>query len=227
MESAAETYGFFAVVIALLTWIYLGAQLTLLAAEINIVRVRRLWPRALDPRAMTPADERALRAHAGVEERRPEEEVRVDFNGADATVPQADGTSSAVHVATRPEGRRLPTLVRSIAADLSLLVRQQTELAKQELGEMAGAKAKGAGMLAAAAVLGLFVLGFLGLAGAAALDLVMPRWAALLIVGGVYLLIALMLGLVGRRALAARTSPEQTKRTVKEDVAWAKQQLRR
>ena len=33
MESAAATYGFFAVVIGLLTWMYLGAQVTLLAAE--------------------------------------------------------------------------------------------------------------------------------------------------------------------------------------------------
>jgi YihY family inner membrane protein len=79
MDSASETYGFFAVVIALLAWIYLGAQLVLVAAEINVVRARRLWPRALDPASMTQADERALRAHAEVEERREEEEVRVDF----------------------------------------------------------------------------------------------------------------------------------------------------
>jgi YihY family inner membrane protein len=79
MESAAETYGFFAVVIALLTWIYLGAQLTLLAAEVNVVRARRLWPRALDPAEMTAADERALRDHARVEERRKEQVVEVSF----------------------------------------------------------------------------------------------------------------------------------------------------
>jgi YihY family inner membrane protein len=235
MESAAETYGFFAIVIALLTWIYLGAQLTLFAAEVNVVRARRLWPRALDPKAMTAADERALRAHAAVEERRPEEEVRVGFNGSDATVPRADGaatTGGDGHgmqggAATRSDARRLPTLVRSIASDLSLLARQQTELAKQELGEMAGTKAKGAGLLGAAGVLGLFVLGFLGLAGAAALDLVLPRWAALLIVGGGYLLLAAVLGLAGRGALRAKRGPEETKRTVKEDVEWAKRQLRR
>jgi uncharacterized BrkB/YihY/UPF0761 family membrane protein len=79
MESAAQTYGFFAVVIALLTWIYLGAQLTLLAAEVNVVRARRLWPRALDPAEMTAADERALRDHARVEERRKEQVVEVSF----------------------------------------------------------------------------------------------------------------------------------------------------
>ena len=34
----SDTYGFFAVVIVLLSWIYLGAQLFLLAAEINVVQ---------------------------------------------------------------------------------------------------------------------------------------------------------------------------------------------
>ncbi len=231
MESAAETYGFFAIVIALLTWMYLGAQLTLLAAEINVVRVRRLWPRALDPSSMTPADERALRHHAKVEERRDEEEVIVDFDTTSHTRSSGPATATpavetpGVHV--RPGRQRLPELVRSIGSDLSLLVRQQGELAKQELGEMAGAKAKGAGFLAAAALLVLFVIGFLGLAAAAALDLVLPRWAALLIVGAVYLLIAAIAALIGRRALQTSTSPERTKQTVKEDVEWAKQQLRR
>lgn len=127
----------------------------------------------------------------------------------------------------RSNGRRLPTLLRSIAGDLSLLVRQQKDIAKQEVGEIVGEKAKGGGMLAAAAVLGLFVIGFLGLAGAEALDLVVPRWAGFLIVAGGYLLLAVVVGLMGRRALRARATPDQTKQTLKEDVEWARQQLRR
>jgi hypothetical protein len=97
---------------------------------------------------------------------------------------------------------------------------------EDEIGEMAGAKAKGVGFLAAAAALGLFVIGFLGLAAAAALDLVLPRWASLLIVGVAYLFIAVIAALVGRQALKTNVSP-RTKQTVKEDVEWAKQQLRR
>jgi protein-S-isoprenylcysteine O-methyltransferase Ste14 len=123
--------------------------------------------------------------------------------------------------------QRLPELIRSIGADLSLLVRQQIELAKQELHEIAAEKAMGGGLLAAAAVLGLFFLGFLGLASAAALDLVLPRWAALLIVGGVYLLGAVIAAAMGRRALAVQATPEKTKQTVKEDVEWAKRRLKR
>jgi YihY family inner membrane protein len=44
---AQATYGAFAFVIGLLVWIYLGARVTLYAAEINVVRKDRLWPRSL------------------------------------------------------------------------------------------------------------------------------------------------------------------------------------
>ena len=81
LQSASEVYGFFAVVIGLLSWLYLGSQVTLIAAEMNVVRVKRLWPRALDPDDMTDADRRALEALAEVEERRHEEKVHVRFQG--------------------------------------------------------------------------------------------------------------------------------------------------
>jgi membrane protein len=76
LESASETYGFFAVVIGLLTWLFLGGQVTLIAAEVNVVRTKRLWPRSLD---LTEADRRTLRELAEVEERREEQEVQVTF----------------------------------------------------------------------------------------------------------------------------------------------------
>jgi YihY family inner membrane protein len=46
LRHTSQVYGVFAIVLGLLFWLYLGAQLTLYAAEINVVRVRRLWPRA-------------------------------------------------------------------------------------------------------------------------------------------------------------------------------------
>ena len=46
VRGASETYGGFAVVVGLLSWLYLGAQVTLIAAEINVVLARRLWPRS-------------------------------------------------------------------------------------------------------------------------------------------------------------------------------------
>jgi YihY family inner membrane protein len=77
LQGASDTYGTFAVVIGLLAWIYLGAQITLFAAEVNVVRKRRLWPRAIVQPPLTNADERALKSYAEQEERRPEEDVVV------------------------------------------------------------------------------------------------------------------------------------------------------
>jgi uncharacterized BrkB/YihY/UPF0761 family membrane protein len=55
LKHASEVYGFFAVVLGLLCWLYLGAQLTLYAAEVNVVRARRLWPRSrCSPRSPNP-----------------------------------------------------------------------------------------------------------------------------------------------------------------------------
>jgi YihY family inner membrane protein len=47
VKNATPVYGTFAVVIGLLVWIYVGAQVTVLCAELNVVRVQRLWPRSL------------------------------------------------------------------------------------------------------------------------------------------------------------------------------------
>jgi len=133
-----------------------------------------------------------------------------------------------VEVATDERARQgLQELLRSIGTDLSLLIRQQVALAKEEMRGIAAEKATGGALLAAAAVFALFVLGFASLAGAAALDLVLPRWAALLIVAGVYLVLAVIAVLIGRNALAAPATPERTKQTVKEDLEWAKRKLQR
>ena len=127
----------------------------------------------------------------------------------------------------QPASERLPQLIRSIGSDVSLLVKQQADLAKQEMKQKAGEKAFGGGLLLAAGILALFVLGFLGFAAATALDLVLPAWAAFLIVAVVYAIGALIAGLVGRQAVSTPATPEQTKQTVKEDVEWAKRRLRR
>lgn len=74
IANASSTYGTFALVIALLAWLYLGAQLTVLAAEVNVVRARRLWPRSLRG-SPTDADQRVFRSYAEMERRRAAQEV--------------------------------------------------------------------------------------------------------------------------------------------------------
>jgi membrane protein len=81
IRRAKDTSGLFALVLGLLAWLYLGAQVTLLAAEVNVVRARRLWPRSFFNDPLLDADRRALTSSAEVEERIHEENVEVDFNG--------------------------------------------------------------------------------------------------------------------------------------------------
>lgn len=66
-------------VIGLLLFFHLGAQLTLYAAEINVVISRGLWPRRLIGAPEMPADEETLTALAKVEERSEVQKVEVSF----------------------------------------------------------------------------------------------------------------------------------------------------
>ena len=80
ISHASNTYGTFATVIGLLVWLHLIAQMTLYAAEINTVVVRRLWPRSLLGPPESRADQETLAALAKVEERHDVEQVEVRFH---------------------------------------------------------------------------------------------------------------------------------------------------
>jgi inner membrane protein YhjD len=82
LKNASSTYGFFGIVIGLLTWVYLQARVLLYAAEINVVRLRKLYPRALFPPPETEADRRALAQYAQTEKRHESEDITVTFEGA-------------------------------------------------------------------------------------------------------------------------------------------------
>jgi membrane protein len=80
LKRTGPLYGVFALVLGLLAWLYLGAQLTILAAEVNVVRYRRLWPRSFFSDPLLDADRRALTSSAEVEERVDDENVEVSFD---------------------------------------------------------------------------------------------------------------------------------------------------
>lgn len=62
VDNADKTYGTFAVVIGMLSWIYLQAQVFVYAAEVASVSSRRLWPRALVVDNPTEADRKVTQA---------------------------------------------------------------------------------------------------------------------------------------------------------------------
>ena len=80
IRNASHVYGLFAVVIGLLGWIYLGAQLLLIAAELNVVLKRHRWPRSLGATPETTQPDRdVLAGEAKEETARRDERVEVRF----------------------------------------------------------------------------------------------------------------------------------------------------
>lgn len=64
-------------VIGLLAWLYLEAELTLYAVQINVVIAFRLWPRSVAPPPYTEQDRQAFQLYAQVEERSKDEDIVV------------------------------------------------------------------------------------------------------------------------------------------------------
>jgi fatty acid desaturase len=125
-------------------------------------------------------------------------------------------------------GRPLGVVVASAVEGLRTLARKHVELAKIEAAEAAAVRGQGAGMLAAAGVVAMYAVGFLAAAGAAALALVLPTWAAILIVAVLLVLVAWVLSVVGRRTLKTAPPPgERTRESLKEDARWARRQIAR
>jgi hypothetical protein len=96
---------------------------------------------------------------------------------------------------------------KQVAEHASTLARLELELATLELRRKVTALGLGVGLVVGAALFLLFALGFGFAAGVAALALVLPTWAALLIVFGALALLSLILALVGLRSIRKGTPP--------------------
>ena len=106
-------------------------------------------------------------------------------------------------------------LFSDVAMDLSSLVRQEVELAKAELRQSATRAGKGAGLLAGAGISGYTVLLFASVAAWWGIgDTTGHGWSAL-IVAAIWMIVAAVLGLMGRREISAVSGVPQTAQTVK------------
>ena len=140
------------------------------------------------------------------------------------SVGYESGGGTGAHAEKRPFG----VVVASAVDGFRRLARKHVELARLEVTEAASIRTQGVGMIAGAAVVAMYAVGFGAAAGAAGLALVMPTWAAILIVAALLVVGAGVLVLLARRAL--RTAPaagERTRETLKEDARWAKRQIAR
>lgn len=119
--------------------------------------------------------------------------------------------------------RSIPELLQRLGSDTSLLVRQELELARAELVGTLKRSREPAIAFGIAGIIALAAFGALTITFIAALSLALPVWASALIVTILYAVIAAAAIQRGRSALKSlRPVPEQTIKTVKEDVAAVK-----
>ena len=113
-------------------------------------------------------------------------------------------------------------LFASVTGQLSSIIRDEVELNKAKLRAVASKSGKGIGLLVVAAVFALYLLGWVFHTIEVALELVVPAWAASLIVVGILLLIVLILALAGARSLksaqAHRPDPAASVAATKEAI---------
>jgi uncharacterized membrane protein YqjE len=112
-------------------------------------------------------------------------------------------------------------LVRRASEQFSNLVRDEIQLARAELTEKGKRAGMGAGMFGAAGVFALFGLAALLTGAILGIAVVLPAWAAALIIGGGLFLLAGMIALVGARNLkrAMPATPMETMDSVRADVS--------
>ena len=118
---------------------------------------------------------------------------------------------------------------RLIRFGVRALIHKDVEMAKEEIATKAKRVGIGAGMFGAAGVIGLVALGALTAAAILGLAVVLPAWAAALIVGVVWGAVAAVVAMAGKRNLAAGAPPvpSDTARTVKADVRALAGELKR
>jgi hypothetical protein len=120
--------------------------------------------------------------------------------------------------------RPIGEIAGELTRDLSLLVRQELELAKAEMAQKGKTAVPGLEMLGAAGAVGLMAAGAVTACAVLVLAIFMPAWLAALVVGIVLAAVAYLLVMRGKEQVgkAGAPIPEQTIETVKEDVEWAK-----
>ncbi|MGI8536052.1 MAG: phage holin family protein [Mycobacteriales bacterium] len=124
--------------------------------------------------------------------------------------------------------KSLGELVATATSDFSALLHQEVALAKAEIKREVVAAGKGAGLFSGAGVTGLLAVVFLSTAlayGIAGLLDTSVGWG-FFVVGLLYLAVAGVLGLLGKKQIGAVGPPEKTIETVKDDVEWAKHPTR-
>jgi hypothetical protein len=129
-------------------------------------------------------------------------------------------------MATRESDERsIGEVAGQLTRDLSLLVRQELELAKAEMREKGRIALPGLGMIGGAGVVALCAAGALTAFIVLVLELFLDAWLAALLTGVLLAGVAAGLALLGKERVedAGSPVPEETIDNVKEDARWVKE----
>jgi uncharacterized membrane protein YqjE len=128
-----------------------------------------------------------------------------------------------------PQGsdRSFSEVIEDVVTHVQEIIRSEVRLAKVEVREEAVKAGKAAGILAAGAIIGVYALGFFFLTWLYALEIAITPWLAGLIVTILVGSIGAALIMIGiKRIKRVNPRPTKTLDSLKEDVEWAKQQVR-
>lgn len=129
---------------------------------------------------------------------------------------------------TLAELRELRAAVTVVGDGFVELARREGALARAELSENVSLAVRGAIAGGIAIPFALLALAFAALAAMFGLALVLPLWAAAAVVAAVLAVVAAVFALIARSRFAAtQLIPQQTIRSLQEDVQWAREQLKR
>ena len=117
-------------------------------------------------------------------------------------------------------GQSTAALVRQAAEQISALARDEIRLARAEITEKGRHAARGAGMLGGAGLTALYGVAALITAAGLALALVMPGWAAALVVAAVLFIVAAIQAVAGRNQLkqVPPLAPSQAMESMQADL---------
>jgi membrane protein len=226
--SYAKTYGALAGIVVLLMWLWLTSYAVLFGAEINAEAEQQTIKdstvgaaQPLGRRGAVAADNPSATGLAMTSD--------TDDRNVPATRAAAAPTPIRTESTTTPPDDSIAALITQVTEESSRLVRTELKLAQVEMTAKAKTAGVGIGAFGVAGVLALFGVGCLIVTAIFALALVLPTWAAALIVGVVVLAVAGVAALIGKKKVgeAAPAMPTDTVENVKADVAEIKESARR
>jgi len=124
-------------------------------------------------------------------------------------------------------GRSVPEVLQNIVGNIQEIIRSEFSLAKIEIKQEATQAKAPVIMWFIGGALGLYALGFLLFTAVLGMATVMPIWMAALIVGAALAVVSIaLLSAASKRLKQVHKVPERTIESLKENVQWAKEQIK-